>query len=247
MPNSRRAVKPQRRTDRRRPPLTDRPWQPVTSHLRADHIRVLSAPPGRRRQTDRGSEVRSAPGSAVGGRAVPRRRISTWASAVLTVLLALMALCIPATSASATAAAAAAPGARPAHVASAPAVAAASVPAAPFVRGAEPRGLGLLVAWEPNAAADAVTGYTVTVRPASGGPTPPAGCGAVTRTAAASDSAALVPGLCVGVAYVATVTAQNATGTSPAGPATAPAVPCLPGRRMLRSSRRLHRARPRCS
>lgn len=110
----------------------------------------------------------------------------------------------------------------------APVAASAAPPAAPIVTSVIAEGLGLLVSWTPAAATDQVTSYQVTVVPAQGDSTPPAGCaGPVTITATGANSAALVPGLCAGVAYQASVDAVNGDGTSPASAASSPVVPLV--------------------
>ncbi len=108
-----------------------------------------------------------------------------------------------------------------APVAAVPAAAAASVPAVVFVQGAAARPGGIAVSWAPAATTDAVTGYRVAAAPV----TTTAGCPAVTVAAPATDSAAVVGGLCEAVAYAATVAATNATGTGPASARSAAAVP----------------------
>ena len=98
----------------------------------------------------------------------------------------------------------------------------AAPPAAPFVESASAAGLGVLVAWAPAAAADHVQSFAVTATPASGSPS---SCPAKTVTVAASDTQALVGGLCAGIVYTATAKARNAAASSAASPASAPVVP----------------------
>jgi hypothetical protein len=95
-------------------------------------------------------------------------------------------------------------------------------PAVPFTESAGATGLGVVVAWAPPAASDYVRSFAVTAAPAPGSP---ASCPAKTVTAPASDSQALVAGLCAGVVYRATVKARNAVAFSKASPASAPVVP----------------------
>lgn len=97
-----------------------------------------------------------------------------------------------------------------AHAASA----AVGAPPAPFLESVSPEGLGGLVSWAPEATTVGVVTYSVKAVPAPGVKLP-AGCSAPpVVTVSASNSAAVVKGLCVGVAYVAQVQATNATGTS---------------------------------
>jgi hypothetical protein len=108
-------------------------------------------------------------------------------------------------------------------------------PAVPFVESAGATGLGVLVAWAPPAASDYVRSFAVTAAPAPGSPS---SCPAKTVTAPASDSQALVAGLCAGVVYRATVQARNAVAFSRASPASAPVVPLAaqpPGRPLITS------------
>ena len=95
-------------------------------------------------------------------------------------------------------------------------------PAAPFVESVSAAGLGVLVAWAPAAPADHDQSFAVTATPASGSPS---SCPAKTVTVAASDTQALVGGLCAGIVYTATAKARNAAASSAASPASAPVVP----------------------
>jgi len=98
-----------------------------------------------------------------------------------------------------------------------------AVPDVPFVTSVVPGGLSLLVSWDPDPAGEQVTSYSVTVLPAAGGVTPPAGCsGPFAVSVGGSNSAGLVEGLCTGVAYQARVSAANPAGSSAAS---APVVP----------------------
>jgi hypothetical protein len=97
-----------------------------------------------------------------------------------------------------------------------------TVPAVPFVESVSAVGLGVLVAWDPVASASHVQSFSVTATPASGAPS---SCPAKTVTVGASDTQALVGGLCAGVVYTAAVKARNAGGSSAASPASAPVVP----------------------
>ncbi|MGH3397733.1 MAG: fibronectin type III domain-containing protein, partial [Streptosporangiaceae bacterium] len=100
------------------------------------------------------------------------------------------------------------------------------VPDRPFVTSVVAEGLGLLVSWNPDPASEQVASYTVTAAAASGGVTSPPGCsGPFTLSVDGSNSAGLVGGLCTGVAYQATVSATNASGTSAASPLSDPVVP----------------------
>ncbi|MGL5830347.1 MAG: fibronectin type III domain-containing protein, partial [Angustibacter sp.] len=99
------------------------------------------------------------------------------------------------------------------------------MPEAVVIERVQPDNLGMVVAWLPSPAAEEVTEYRVRVAPSAEGPTPPASCQPVTGTSAATDSARIVTGLCVGVAYVATVTAVNTAGAGPASALSDPAVP----------------------
>ena len=102
------------------------------------------------------------------------------------------------------------------------AVAKTAPPAAPFVESVSATGLGVLAAWAPAASADHVQSFAVTATPASGSPS---SCPGKTVTVAASDTQALVGGLCAGIVYTATAKARNAAGSSAASPASAPVVP----------------------
>jgi len=114
-------------------------------------------------------------------------------------------------------------GATPAQVTPADATA---IPDVPMVTSVVATGLGVLVAYTPSPAAEDVTSYTVQLAPAAGGNTAPVGCtGPFTTTVDASNSAALVEGLCTGVAYAATVSAANAVGSSAFSAASLPIVP----------------------
>ena len=90
-------------------------------------------------------------------------------------------------------------------------------PPAPFLESVSSQGLGGLVSWNPDPAADAVTQYTVEALPAKGTTPPPSCTSPVTVSVPASDSAAVVGGLCLNVAYVAKVRATNAAGTGSYG------------------------------
>lgn len=75
---------------------------------------------------------------------------------------------------------------RPARLAAS----AVAVPDAPMVASVVAEGLGLLVSWDPDPASEQVSSYTVTVVPAAGGVTPPAGCsGPFTLSVSGSNSA----------------------------------------------------------
>jgi len=103
--------------------------------------------------------------------------------------------------------------------------AALAVPSAPFLENVTPVGLGVLVSWLPADPAEQVTSYAVSVAPAAGGNPPPAGCsGPFTVTVTAANSAARVSGLCIGVAYAATVAASNASGSGSPSAASRPVV-----------------------
>lgn len=99
---------------------------------------------------------------------------------------------------------------------------ASAAPATPFVESVSAAGLGVLVAWAPATAADHVQSFAVTATPATGSPS---SCPAKTVTVAASDTQALVGGLCAGIVYTATAKARNAAASSAASPASAPVVP----------------------
>ncbi len=110
--------------------------------------------------------------------------------------------------------------ARPARLGRAPAGAlaaassrTASLPPVPFLESVSPQGLGVLVAWSPDPVSASVTQYSVKALPAPGTTPPPSCSSPVTVTVPAADTAAVVGGLCVGVAYVAKVAAVNAAGT----------------------------------
>lgn len=99
-------------------------------------------------------------------------------------------------------------------------------PATPFVESTSAVGLGVLVAWTPNAADEDVTSYGVKATPAAGStstacPSPVTGSTSVP----ASDTSAVVGGLCAGVVYTTQVTATNTAGSSAPSHASAPAVP----------------------
>lgn len=103
----------------------------------------------------------------------------------------------------------------------APALAA---PHVPFVESAGATGLGILVAWAPAAAADKVRGFAITATPAQGSPP---SCPAKTVSTAASNTQALIQGLCAGVVYTVAAKARNAAGYSQASPASSPVVPLV--------------------
>jgi hypothetical protein len=90
-------------------------------------------------------------------------------------------------------------------------------PPAPFLESVSSQGLGGLVSWNPDPVADAVTQYTVEALPAKGSTPPPSCTSPVTVSVPASDSAAVVGGLCINVAYVAKVRATNSAGTGAYG------------------------------
>ncbi|HLX49531.1 MAG TPA: fibronectin type III domain-containing protein [Streptosporangiaceae bacterium] len=87
-----------------------------------------------------------------------------------------------------------------------------ATPPAPFLESVSSQGLGGLVSWNPDPVADGVTQYTVEALPAKGSTPPPSCTSPVTVSVPASDSAAVVGGLCTNVAYVAKVRATNAAG-----------------------------------
>lgn len=97
-----------------------------------------------------------------------------------------------------------------------------AAPGVPFVESVAATGLGALVAWAPAPAADHVRSFAVTATPAPGSPS---ACPARTVTATASDTQALVGGLCAGVVYTVTEKAANVAASSAASPASAPVVP----------------------
>jgi hypothetical protein len=100
-----------------------------------------------------------------------------------------------------------------------------AVPGVPFIQAVTGRALGISVSWAPSPASDAVTAYRVVAKPSPTGQTPPPRCTAVTVTVPLTNSAAVVGGLCEAVAYVATVAATNAVGTSAESSISSPAVP----------------------
>jgi Fibronectin type III domain len=101
-----------------------------------------------------------------------------------------------------------------------------TTPDTPVVTTVVAVGLGLLVSWNPDAAGEQVSVYNVTAVPAAGGVTPPPGCaGPFTVSVDGSNSAALVGGLCTGVAYTATASATNSAGSSASSPPSSPVVP----------------------
>ena len=104
-----------------------------------------------------------------------------------------------------------------------------SAPTTPLITSVNAQGLGLLVSWLPDPVTDQVTSYKVMAAAAAGGRTPPHGCaGPFTVSVSAANSAAVVPGVCTGVAYQSTVTAVGSGGTSPASAKSSPVVPLPP-------------------
>ncbi|HTT86432.1 MAG TPA: fibronectin type III domain-containing protein, partial [Acidimicrobiales bacterium] len=100
----------------------------------------------------------------------------------------------------------------------------ASVPEAPFIEQTVPEGLAVLVNWAPNQTSDDVSSYMLTAAVATGF------VGKVSKrcvetkpvSAPGTDSSALVSGLCGGIPYVVTMTANNDAGEG------APSVPSNP-------------------
>jgi Fibronectin type III domain len=93
----------------------------------------------------------------------------------------------------------------------------------PPISWVQPTGLGALVAWAPNPASDAVTGYVVTATVDGTSST----CAPVTTAAGGGDSEALVQGLCAKVPYILTVAATNSAGTSAPSAPSNPVVPLV--------------------
>jgi Fibronectin type III domain len=89
--------------------------------------------------------------------------------------------------------------------------AAATLPPPPFLESVSPQGLGASVSWAPDPASAEVSSYSVQALPAPG-TKPPAECSSVTLSVSSANTAAVVGGLCQGVAYVARVSAVNSTG-----------------------------------
>jgi hypothetical protein len=99
-----------------------------------------------------------------------------------------------------------------------------ALPPAPFLEAVSPEGLGGLVSWAPDPAAAAVTSYSIEALPAPN-TTPKTGCSTVVVSAGPSNSAAVVNGLCTGMAYVTKVRAVNATGAGAWSSSSNPFVP----------------------
>lgn len=92
---------------------------------------------------------------------------------------------------------------------------------------ATPEGLGALATWVPAAPADGVTSYTVTAQVVPGyqSTSDPACNDPAPTPTPGGDSAAEVDGLCAGIPYDLSVSATNASGTSPAAAFAAPVIP----------------------
>jgi hypothetical protein len=75
------------------------------------------------------------------------------------------------------------------------------------------QGLGVLVTWAPDPATASVTQYSAEAIPAPGTTPPPACSSPVVVSVPNSNTAAVIEGLCSGVAYVARVQAANSAGT----------------------------------
>lgn len=97
-----------------------------------------------------------------------------------------------------------------------------AAPSVPFIESVAATGLGTLVTWAPAPAGDQVQGFSVTATPAAGSAS---SCPARTVTTSASDTQAVVGGLCAGVVYAVTLTARNAAAYSAASAASPPVVP----------------------
>jgi hypothetical protein len=139
-----------------------------------------------------------------------------WVAAASVVLAGTTLAAVPAAAALASSPAAVPPAAG--------LTAAAAAPTAPLLTSVSGTGLGLLADWAPPPSGSGVRGFSVTATPASNAP---ASCAARTVTAAASNTQALVSGLCSGIVYTATVKARNATATSAASNKSAPVVPLV--------------------
>ena len=123
-----------------------------------------------------------------------------------------------------------APAAGAAAPRSASAVAPASAsPAVPFITGAAPEGLGVLVNWDPDPITDDVSGYSLTAAIAPGfvAKTSASCASPAVVTVPGTDSSALIGALCARVPYVVTMTASNSAGTSAPSAPSNPAVPLV--------------------